>query len=133
MYASLTNSGITALGQSHQRRPAIPLSPGRVANAAKQILKSGNGCLLSGGHSREVKETIMNNYFDDMPSILNASEIKTVLRISKAQVYNLLHSKSFPTLHIGSRLMVSRENLMDWIAKNTNNSSVDTFDGEAVS
>ena len=70
---------------------------------------------------------------DEMPSILNASEIQSVLRISRAQVYNLLNSRDFPTLHIGSRLMVSKENLLSWIMKNTNNHPIDTFDREAVS
>ena len=37
------------------------------------------------------------------------------LRISLNATYELMRSASFPTLRIGKRMLVSKENLMEWI------------------
>ncbi len=57
---------------------------------------------------------------DELPSVLGIKELQGYLGISRAGVYNLLHRADFPTLHLGSRLMVTKENLLTWMQKNTN-------------
>ena len=52
--------------------------------------------------------------------IMNAQEVAVFLHISRAGAYYLLNSKGFPTLHIGERKMVTKENLLRWIEQNTN-------------
>jgi predicted DNA-binding transcriptional regulator AlpA len=64
-------------------------------------------------------KAIPTNY-DELPCVLSAKDLSTVLRISRASTYNLLHSKDFPTLAIGGRLMVTKENLLIWMNQNTN-------------
>ena len=44
-------------------------------------------------------------HFDELPAMLTATELAGALGISKAGAYTLIHSKGFPTLRIGKRLM----------------------------
>ena len=47
-------------------------------------------------------------------------ELAIFLHISRAGAYNLLNSKDFPTLHVGGRKLVTKENVLLWMMKNTN-------------
>ncbi|MBD5134297.1 MAG: helix-turn-helix domain-containing protein [Clostridiales bacterium] len=51
--------------------------------------------------------------------MLTAAELAGALGISKAGAYTLIHSKGFPTLRIGKRLMVPKDKLTAWIDRNT--------------
>lgn len=62
---------------------------------------------------------MVKNY-NELPSVLDMNALKDFLGISRAGAYNLLHRADFPTLHINSRLMVTKENLLAWMEKNTN-------------
>ena len=42
------------------------------------------------------------------------------LNISRANAYNLLHREDFPTLHIGQRMLVSRDKLVQWMDGQSN-------------
>ena len=61
-----------------------------------------------------------NQIFDDLPDILDASQISSALRISRAGAYNLLSSEDFPTLHIGRRKLVMKNDLISWLKSHTN-------------
>lgn len=63
----------------------------------------------------------MTKKMDELPDILDAKTVKDFLGISQAGVYNLMHRKDFPTLHIGNRLMVMKTQLLEWLTKNTDN------------
>ncbi|MBQ8555601.1 MAG: helix-turn-helix domain-containing protein [Clostridia bacterium] len=58
--------------------------------------------------------------FDDLPDILDAAQIASALRISRVGAYNLLSSADFPTLHIGSRKLVMKNDLITWLKSHTN-------------
>lgn len=58
--------------------------------------------------------------YDELPSVLGANELKDFLGISRAGAYALMHRADFPTLHVGSRMMVTKDNLLRWMAQNTN-------------
>ena len=65
----------------------------------------------------------MQNFFasyGDLPLTLNAEEVANVLSISRANAYTLLHSKGFPALRIGRRILVPRDSLISWIQANIN-------------
>lgn len=51
--------------------------------------------------------------------MLTAEELAGALGISRARAYALIHSKGFPTLRIGKRLMVPKAKLSAWIDRNT--------------
>lgn len=56
------------------------------------------------------------------PDILTAKELASIFHISRSGAYNLLNSSNFPTLHVGSRKMVLRDDLWAWMRRNTNTS-----------
>lgn len=57
--------------------------------------------------------------FDELPAMLTANELAGALGISRAGAYALLHTKGFPTLQIGKRLMVPKDKLAAWIDRST--------------
>ena len=52
---------------------------------------------------------------DDLPLMLNAEDIKVVMNVSRAGAYQLMHSKGFPTIRIGKRMVVPKEQLLVWM------------------
>ena len=65
-----------------------------------------------------MKESVYKSY-DDLPLFLNAETIAKLLGISISSSYELMHEKDFPSLKIGSRLLVSKEKFSEWIDKMT--------------
>ena len=61
----------------------------------------------------------MNNIYENLPTVLNATQLATALGISRAGAYQLLNTETFPTLRIGTRLLVPKDKLIDWIEQNT--------------
>ena len=53
--------------------------------------------------------------FEQLPVTLCADEVAKVLGISRANAYNLMRSKGFPTLKIGKRMVVPKDKLISWI------------------
>lgn len=47
--------------------------------------------------------------FETMPDVIDAKQIAEVLRLSKAGAYNLLNDPNFPTLRIGGRRLVMKQ------------------------
>ncbi|MBR4289914.1 MAG: helix-turn-helix domain-containing protein [Oscillospiraceae bacterium] len=58
--------------------------------------------------------------FEAMPDVMDAKQIAQALQISKAGAYNLLNSPDFPTLRIGGRKMVMKNDLLEWLKSHTN-------------
>lgn len=58
--------------------------------------------------------------FETMPDVMDAKQIATALRISKAGAYNLLNDPNFPTLRIGGRKLVMKNDLVEWLKSHTN-------------
>lgn len=53
--------------------------------------------------------------FDELPLVLSVPEMAAVLGISRTVAYDLARSKGFPSIRIGTRLIIPKENLMEWI------------------
>ena len=60
----------------------------------------------------------MNNNYENLPAVLNASQLAAALGISRAGAYKLLNTGTFPTLRIGKRLLVPKDKLIKWIEQN---------------
>ena len=58
--------------------------------------------------------------FETMPDVIYAKQISEALQISKAGAYNLLNSPDFPTLRIGGRKLVMKNELVEWLKSRTN-------------
>ena len=65
-----------------------------------------------------MNESTYKNY-DELPLTLNVVQVAAVLGISRAGAYELVHSEGFPTLKIGSRIVVPKDKLREWIDANT--------------
>lgn len=55
------------------------------------------------------------NDIDKLPYSLNARQVAEVLGVSKNCAYTLMHSKGFPTLRIGRRMVVPKDKLLQWM------------------
>ena len=53
--------------------------------------------------------------YDQLPLALSADEVAQVLGISRAGAYTLMHSKGFPVLKVGKRLVVPKDKLLMWL------------------
>ena len=55
--------------------------------------------------------------YDDLPLMLSASDVAKVLSISRANAYELMHSRGtgFPVLRIGRRMLVPRDKFLAWV------------------
>lgn len=57
--------------------------------------------------------------YDDLPLTLTVPEVGEVLGISRAKAYDLARSEGFPSMRIGTRILVPRDKLIRWIDKQT--------------
>ena len=57
--------------------------------------------------------------FDELPMTLRAEEVAGILGVSRANAYVIMHSKGFPKMQIGKRIMVTKENFRVWMEKQT--------------
>lgn len=55
--------------------------------------------------------------FSSLPEALSAKHISAILGISKQAAYCLLHSRSFPSLRAGKRLISPKPMFVAWYAK----------------
>ena len=53
--------------------------------------------------------------YDDLPLFLNAELISKVLGISLSSAYELMYDKEFPAVHVGSRIVVPKEQFQQWV------------------
>ena len=52
--------------------------------------------------------------YDDLPLFLNAKMVAQVLGVSISTAYELLNDHGFPTLRVGSRMVVPKEKFIQW-------------------
>ena len=55
--------------------------------------------------------------YDDLPLMLSVPDVAKVLGISRAGAYDLAHSKTFPSMKIGNRIIVPKDKFLLWIEK----------------
>ena len=52
---------------------------------------------------------------EELPLMLNMTDVAIILGISRAGAYKLAHGSHFPAFQIGRRIVVSREKFLDWL------------------
>ena len=57
--------------------------------------------------------------YGDLPLTLTVPEVGEVLGISRAKAYDLARSEGFPSMRIGTRILVPRDKLIRWIDEQT--------------
>ena len=65
-----------------------------------------------------MKESGYKSY-DELPLFLNAELVGKVLGVSSTTAYELLHQKDFPSVRVGSRLIVAKEKFIEWVNSQT--------------
>ena len=62
-----------------------------------------------------------SNYktYDELPLFLNAATVAKVLGVSPSSGYELMHEPDFPVLKIGSRMVVPKEQFVEWVSQHT--------------
>ena len=61
------------------------------------------------------KETFKS--YEDLPLMLSVPEMAAVLGISRAGAYELARSEGFPALRIGTRIVIPKDKLQEWVDK----------------
>ena len=57
--------------------------------------------------------------YDELPLFLNAETVAAVLGVAAASAYELMHEAGFPTLRVGSRMVVPKEKFIWWVEEHT--------------
>lgn len=57
--------------------------------------------------------------YDELPLFLNAELVAKTLGIAPSSAYELMHEASFPTLRVGSRIVVPKEKFIEWVMRST--------------
>ena len=57
--------------------------------------------------------------YDQLPLFLNAELVSKALGIAPSSAYELMHEKNFPTLRIGSRMVVPKDKFIEWVVQHT--------------
>ena len=65
-----------------------------------------------------MKESSYKSY-DDLPLFLNAETVAKVLGVSPSSGYELMHEPGFPVLRIGNRMVVPKEQFIQWVKEHT--------------
>ena len=65
-----------------------------------------------------MKESSYKSY-DDLPLFLNSATVAKVLGVSPSSGYELMHEPDFPVLRIGNRMMVPKEQFIQWVKEHT--------------
>ena len=61
-----------------------------------------------------MKQSTYQSY-DDLPLFLNAKLVAQVLGVSISTAYEVMHEPGFPTLRVGSRMVVPKEKFIRWV------------------
>ena len=57
--------------------------------------------------------------YDDLPLFLNSESVANVLGVSPSSGYELMHEPGFPVLLIGNRMVVPKEQFIQWVKEHT--------------
>ena len=63
------------------------------------------------------KETFKS--YEDLPLMLSVPEMAAALGISRDGAYELARSEGFPALRIGTRIVIPKDKLQEWVDKQT--------------
>ena len=66
----------------------------------------------------KLRESSYKDYAE-LPLFLNADTVAKTLGVSPASGYELMHEKGFPSLRIGNRIVVPKEQFIRWVDEHT--------------
>ena len=89
-------------------------------NAAESLGQEGVRCATKSKQEGEskMKSSVYKSY-NKLPLFLNSDTVAKTLGIAPSSAYELMHEKDFPTLRIGSRMVVPKEKFIQWVEEHT--------------
>ena len=63
-------------------------------------------------------ESNIKNY-EELPLFMNARQVANALGISKTTAYVLMSDEEFPSIKIGTRILVERSKFKEWVEKSS--------------
>ena len=79
---------------------------GRTARQQQIILKFGGN---------QMNENLRFNNYDELPLVLNITDIQRLMGISRASAYELVRTPGFPAARSGRLIKVSKKAFFDWL------------------
>ena len=61
---------------------------------------------------------VMFKSYEELPMMLSVLEMAAALGISRAGAYELVRTEGFPALKIGTRIVIPKDKLKEWIDHN---------------
>ena len=61
----------------------------------------------------------MYKHYNELPLFLNSKTVAQVLGVSPSSAYELMHEPGFPMLRIGNRMVVPKEQFIQWVVGHT--------------
>ena len=61
--------------------------------------------------------------YDELPLFLNSETVAKVIDVSPSSGYELMHEPDFPVLRIGNRMVVPKEQFIQWVKEHTGGST----------
>ncbi len=55
----------------------------------------------------------------ELPPYLSADHVAAFLGVSRSNVYEVMHSKGFPVVRMGRRMIVAKDKFLKWLEENT--------------
>ena len=65
-----------------------------------------------------MKKSIYTSY-DELPLLLSVKQLVDLMGVSDSTIYELIQEDDFPSLRIGKRIVIPKEELRQWISDNT--------------
>ena len=65
-----------------------------------------------------MKESSYKSY-DDLPLFLNSATVAKVRGVSPSSGYELMHEPGFPVLRVGNRMVIPKEQFIQWVNGHT--------------
>lgn len=61
-----------------------------------------------------MQQSVYKSY-DELPLFLNSEMVAKVLGVSPSSAYELMHEPGFPVLRVGNRMLVPKEQFIQWV------------------
>lgn len=61
-------------------------------------------------------------FYDDLPLFLNSETVAKMLGVSPSSGYERMHKPDFPVLRIGNRMVVPKQQFIQWVKEHTRGS-----------
>ena len=70
------------------------------------------------GGTNYLKNAIYTSY-DELPLLLNVKQLADLLGVSDSSAYELIQEDDFPSVRIGNRIVIPKDELRKWLSTNT--------------